>query len=190
MPLEYAEPEAYNFDYDPERDWPEYEPEAPRPRPGGAGGPYRPPVPGPRPQPQPYVTPTPSAGTVTRAQLERALQRVAGDIDRLRSGVRANTGQVNDLADRTRRALRNVQSSQQQQVARLDRGVANARETGVLGAALTGGGQNLGILLLLLLGGDTTGTADGQAPGGTLGSGNTSLLLALALSGALNPQTP
>jgi hypothetical protein len=194
MTFEY-EPEAYNFEYEPGEDWPEYDPER-RGRPtAGRRPPYQTTVPRPTPRPQQYTTAPTAPGTVTRAELTRALQRVAADIDRLKTGVRANTGQLNDLSDRTGRAFRSVQASQEQQTARFDRGLASARELGVLGAALTGGAGNLGILLLLLIAGDAGGTApgaDGQpsGAGGGLAGSNTNLLLALALSGALSPQTP
>jgi hypothetical protein len=190
------EPEAYNFDYEPGEDWPEYDPERPQSRPRPPRPPYSPPVPRPPARPPQYSSAPTAPGTVTRAELTRALQRVAVDIDRLKGGVRATTGQINDLSDRTGRALRNVQTSQTQQGARLEREVAGAKELGVLGAVLSGGGGNTGLLLLLLLASESPGTIatpgpDGQQPAGTgglLGGGGSSgLVLALALSGALNP---
>jgi hypothetical protein len=183
------EPEAFEFDYEPGEDWPEYEPERARPRPRPTGGrpPYRPTVPAPARRPQTY-TPTPTTpGTVTRAELTRALQRVAADIDRLKMGARATTSQLNDLSERSGRAFANVRTAQQQQAARFDRGLSSTRELAILSGVLGGGGGGIGLLLLLLLAGDTAAPApDGQAPmGGGLAGSNTNLLLALALSGAL-----
>lgn len=184
------EPEAFEFDYEPE-DWPDYDPERARPRgrPAGRQRPaYRPTVPAPRGRPPGY-TPTPTAaGTVTRAELTRALQRVAADIDRLKAGARGTTSQLNDLSDRSGRAFGNVRAAQQQQTARFDRGLASTRELAILSSVLGGGsGGSTPLLLLLLLAGDGTAAGpDGQAPmGGALGGGNTTLLLALALSGGL-----
>jgi hypothetical protein len=185
--------EAFDFDYDPGDEWPDYDPDRvrtqrTRPRPIGGGGRYQPTVPRPQPRPQSYTPGTPAPGVVTRAELTRALQRVAADIDRLKAGARATTGQVNDLADRTGRALGNVQTSQQQQAARFERGLAGTRELAVLGSLLGGGGGGggTGLLLLLLLAGDNTTGPDGQQQAGGLGGNNSTLLLALALSGGLN----
>jgi hypothetical protein len=183
------EPEVFQFDYEPE-DWPEYEPERAPARPGGRRPPYSTNVPRPPSRPSQYTSAPTAPGTVTRAELTRALQRVAVDIDRLKSGVRGTTGQINDLSDRTGRAFRNVQASQEQQAARFGREIASARELGVLASVLGGGANNLGVLLLLLLGSETTQPGgDGQpgATGGGMLSGSTGLVLALALSGALNP---
>ncbi|MFG2022144.1 hypothetical protein [Streptomyces sp. NPDC048825] len=202
MTFEY-EPEAYDFDYSGEDQWPEYEPEAgqskPRPRPGSKGQ-YPPTVPGKkRPQPPNYIPQQADHRTVTRTDLNKALQRIAADIDLLKTGSRATTSQLNDLSQRTGQALTNAQLSQRQQAAQFERGLAGAREMGVLGSLLGGGGGsggNSSLLLLLLLadpGGGLGG--DGQGQGGGLlggggGGGNSSLLLALALSGALGSGTP
>jgi len=182
------EPEAYAFGSEPGEDWPDYDPEAaPSSRNRSL---YAPTAPRPRPRPPQYTSAPAAPGTVTRAELSRALQRVALDIDRLKGSARATTGQINDLADRTGRAFRNVQTSQQQQSARLEREVASTRELAVLGAALSGGGGSTGLLLLLLLAGDQSGLGgpvaqDGQAGSSTSLTSNSTLLLALALSGVL-----
>ncbi|WP_331736586.1 hypothetical protein OG426_54855 (plasmid) [Streptomyces canus] len=196
------EPEAYDFDYNGEDQWPEYEPEAPlgkpRPRPGGKAQ-YPPTVPGKaRPQSPNYLERQADHRTVTRTDLNKALQRIAADIDMLKSGSRATTAQLNDLSQRTGQALTNAQLSQRQQAAQFERGLSSAREMGVLGSLLGGGGSggNSSLLLLLLLADPSSGAGgDGQGQGGGLlgggsGGGNSSLLLALALSGALGNNAP
>src|SRR5262245_65123333 len=96
-PIFEYEPEAYNFDNDPGEEWPDYEPEAPLPRRGRPR--YAHTTAAPLRRPQTYAPTPPPGGTVSRAELTRALQRVAGDIDRLKAGARASNGQINDLAD-------------------------------------------------------------------------------------------
>jgi hypothetical protein len=183
------EPEAFDLEYEPGEDWPEYDPERARPRSRPGRPRYQPTVARPQPRPQSYVPAPTAQGTVSRAELTRALQRVAGDIDRLKAGARATTSQLNDLAGRTGRGFDSVRTAQQQQTARFDRGLASSRELAILGSVLGGGGGNTGLLLLLLLAGDSTGAGpDGEAAvGGGLAGSNATLLLALALSGGLNP---
>ncbi|MFF5082439.1 hypothetical protein ACFY36_35795 [Actinoplanes sp. NPDC000266] len=191
-PVFEYEPEAYHFDGDSTEEWPDYEPES---RSSRRGPMYRPTVGPPRTRPSQYVSGPAAPGTVSRAELTRALQRVASDIDRLKGGARATTTQLNDLADRTGRAFRNVQAGQTQQAQRFDRGLSSTRELAVLGALLSGGGgsgsKNLLLLLLLadpsMSGGGSTpdGQANGGYGGGGMLSGSNGLLLVLALSGGL-----
>jgi hypothetical protein len=124
---------------------------------------------------------------VTQEQLRQALVRVKQDIDRVASGVRGNTANLNDFAARTGRNLNRARDMQRRDVARLDRSVAGAREIGILGAVLSGGGGNV-LLPLLILGMEQPQPGAPGAPGdGALGgTSNTTLLLALALSGGLN----
>ena len=174
-----------DFEFDPE-DFPEYDPEAPRrgryraptqPRPGSGGG---------------YTRPPTSQANVTQEQLRQALVRVKQDIDRVANGVRANTSGLNDLAGRTTRNLTRLRNEQRRDVARVEREVAGARDLSVLGAVLGGGGTNVLLpMLILSMDAQTTAVADGTqtpASGGLFGGSNmTTLLLALVVSGALNP---
>jgi hypothetical protein len=139
-----------------------------------------------------YTRPPVGQAAVTQEQLRQALVRVKQDIDRVASGVRSNTTNLNDFAARTGRNLNRLRDMQRRDVARLDRGIAQSRELGILGAVLGGGGSSA-IIPLLILGmeqpqvapGTPGAPADGTFLGG--GSSSTTLLLALALTGALNP---
>lgn len=190
MEAEFAE--SYG-DYSPEytdyADYsPEYSPEAP-PRRGRSG--YRSP---PQPQRGGNYTRSPTMPTpVTQEQLRQALARVKQDIDRVANGVRANTSNLNDFAGRTSRNFNRVRDEHRRETARLDQGVAGARDLGVLGAVLAGGDNAKVTLPLLVVAMDqqsqqaaTAGAAPGTpAAGGILGSNSTGLVLALAVAGAL-----
>jgi hypothetical protein len=170
----------YGEDYE---DFPEFEPER-----RGRTRRYRTPAQPTRGAGPGYTRAPAVQAPVTQEQLRQALVRVKQDIDRVATGVRANTSNLNDFAGRTGRNLNRVRDMQRRDVARLDRSVAGAREIGILGAVLSGDGGNV-LLPLLILGMEQPQPGAPGAPGdGVLGgSSNTTLLLALAVSGALNP---
>jgi hypothetical protein len=186
METEFAESYGdYSPDYTDYIDYsPEYSPEAPVGR--GRGG-YRSPR-----QPQPggnYTRPPSMPTAVTQEQLRQALARVKQDIDRVAGGVRANTSNLNDFAGRTGRNFTRARDEHRRDVARLDQAIAGARDLGVLGAVLAGGDKKDVVLPLLVVAMDQQSQQATQAggapaqPGGLLGSNNTSLVLALAVSG-------
>lgn len=178
-----------DFEYEPEWDPSEYEPEAPSPIRGRGRG-YNTPT---QPRPGGNYTRTPSAATtVSQDQLRQALARVKQDIDRVANGVRSNTNNLNDFAGRTTRNLNRAREEQRREVARLDQAIAGARDLGVLGAILGGGDTSKVLLPLLVISMDqqsqqAAAAGTGGAPaGGMLGSNSTGLVLALAVSGALH----
>jgi hypothetical protein len=148
---------------------------------------YRTPTQPPRGTGTGYARPPVSQGNVTQEQLRQALVRVKQDIDRVATGVRANTSNLNDFSGRTGRNLNRLRDAQRRDVIRLDRGVAQTRELSILGAVLSGGGANA-LIPLLILGMEQPQAVPGAPGDGVLGgSSNSTLLLALALTGGFNP---
>jgi hypothetical protein len=126
---------------------------------------------------------------VTQEQLRQALVRVKQDIDRVANGVRSSNVNLNDLSARTSRNLNRLRDLHRRDIGRVDRSVEQTRELAILGAVLGGGDGANTLPLLLILGLDQPQPMAGGPAGtqmeGPLGTSNTTLLLALAVSGAL-----